>query len=53
MTILNNIDLFGDVETITNSDNFGDFFQVPQNQINGWVTTCDPPGTGNGFVTLD
>ena len=53
LTVLNNIDLFGDVETITSSDNFGDLFQVPQNQINGWVTTCDPPGMGNGFVTLD
>ena len=53
LTILNNIDLFGDVETITTSNNFGDFFQVPQNQINGWVTTCDPSGMGNGFVTLD
>ena len=53
LTILNNIDLFGDVETITTSNNFGDFFQVPQNQINGWVTTCDPPRMGNGFVTLD
>lgn len=53
LTILNNIDLFGDVETITTADSFGDFFQVPQNQINGWVTTCDPPGMGNGFVTLD
>ena len=53
LTILNNIDLFGDVETITTSNNFGDFFQVPQNQVNGWVTTCDPSGMGNGFVTLD
>lgn len=51
--IFNNIDLFGSVETITETDNFAKLFHAPQHQINGWITTCDPAGINNGYVVLD
>lgn len=51
--IFNNIDLFGSVETITDTDSFAKLFHAPQHQINGWITTCDPAGINNGYVVLD
>lgn len=51
--IFNNIDLFGSVETITETDSFAKLFHAPQHQINGWITTCDPAGINNGYVVLD
>ena len=56
MKVLNNIDLFTDnsgVETITGADGFSKLFNAPQHQINGWITTCDPAGSNNGYITLD
>ena len=56
LKVLNNIDLFTDdygVETITGADNFSKLFNAPQHQINGWITTCDPAGSNNGYITLD
>lgn len=51
--IFNNIDLFGSVETITDTDSFAKLFHAPGHQINGWITTCDPAGINNGYVVLD
>ena len=57
LKVLNNIDLFTDndigVETITGADDFSKLFNAPQHQINGWITTCDPAGSNNGYITLD
>lgn len=56
LKVLNNIDLFTDnsgVETITGADDFSKLFNAPQHQINGWITTCDPAGFNNGYITLD
>lgn len=56
LKVLNNIDLFTDndgVETITGADDFSKLFNAPQHQINGWITTCDPAGSHNGYITLD
>ena len=50
--ILNNIDLFGQVDTIIPNITFKDFFKVPQYPINGWITPCQFQGYGK-FVTLD
>ena len=51
--IFNNIDLFGSVETITDTGSFAELFHAPEHQINGWITTCDPAGINNGYVVLD
>ena len=57
LKVLNNIDLFTNndigVETITGADDFSKLFNAPQHQINGWITTCDPAGSNNGYITLD
>lgn len=53
LLVLNNIDLFGDIETITTTENFKDFFHAPKNQINGWITTCKPTAENNRYATLD
>ena len=57
LKVLNNIDLFTDddsgVETITGADDFSKLFNAPGHQINGWITTCDPAGSNNGYITLD
>lgn len=57
LKVLNNIDLFTDddsgVETITGANDFSKLFNAPQHQINGWITTCDPAGSNNGYITLD
>lgn len=57
LKVLNNIDLFTDndsgVETITGAKDFSELFNAPQHQINGWITTCDPAGRNNGYITLD
>lgn len=56
LKVLNSIDLFTDnsgVETITGVDDFSKLFNAPQHQINGWITTCDPAGSNNGYITLD
>ena len=53
LLVLNNIDLFGDIETITTTENFKDFFHAPKNQINGWITTCKPAAENNRYATLD
>lgn len=57
LKVLNNIDLFTDndsgVETITGAKDFSELFNAPQHQINGWITTCDPAGSNNGYITLD
>ena len=56
LKVLNNIDLFTDdsgVETITGAEDFSKLFNAPQHQINGWITTCDPAGSNNGYITLD
>lgn len=56
LKVLNNIDLFtddGGVETITGANDFSKLFNAPQHQINGWITTCDPAGSNNGYITLD
>ena len=57
LKVLNNIDLFTDddsgVETITGADDFSKLFNAPEHQINGWITTCDPAGSNNGYITLD
>ena len=52
LLIFNNIDLFGDVDTIE-VDSFAKLFNAPKHQINGWITTCDPTGINNGYVVLD
>lgn len=56
LKVLNNIDLFTDdsgIETITEAEDFSKLFNAPQHQINGWITTCDPAGSNNGYITLD
>ena len=56
LKVLNNIDLFTDnygIETITGAKDFSELFNAPRHQINGWITTCDPAGSNNGYITLD
>ena len=56
LQVLNNIDLFTDnygIETITGAKGFSELFNAPRHQINGWITTCDPAGSNNGYITLD